>query len=263
MKKFILLLSIAFFACNSSTIETGEEYQVLLVNYQADDLLVNIQQKISQAFVASITSQEDAKLISLNSELKNLYKKKPEQLILYWSAYLQFYHSIFYLQNKDNENAEKVIDDAINIMENLPKMNSEDLALLSMLRGFSIQFKAGMKAPFIGGKAAKDAEKAVALENKNLRAWYVSASNDFYTPEQFGGGKVTEEYLKKAIACSDQTIQNNYLPSWGRAEAYEMLIKLYMRKKNWEAAKTNFQKANELFPNNYQINQLAAKLVGK
>ena len=61
----------------------------------------------------------------------------------------------------------------------------------------------------------------------------------------------------------DQKVTNPYLPSWGREEAHETLLAFYIKTENWEKAKAHFQIANEAYPNNYRINQMAAKLVGK
>jgi uncharacterized protein HemY len=42
-----------------------------------------------------------------------------------------------------------------------------------------------------------------------------------------------------------------------------MLIKLYIKKENWDLAKKYFQEGIKVFPKSYAINQLASKLVGK
>ena len=101
------------------------------------------------------------------------------------------------------------------------------------------------------------------MDSTNLRGYYVFASNDFYTPEKYGGGQDAEKYLIKAISLPDQKIKNDYLPSWGKEESYEMLIKLYIKKEKWVLAKKYFQEGNKEYPESYTINQLASKLVGK
>ena len=140
--------------------------------------------------------------------------------------------------------------------------NSEDYALLAMLQGFSIQFK-GMKAMFISRDIKKNLKKAIAIDSTNLRAYYVFASNDYHTPEKYGGGKKAEEYLLKAISLPAQKIKNDYLPSWGKEEAYEMLIKLYIKKEKWELAKKYYKEGIKKFPESYTISQLATQLIGK
>jgi hypothetical protein len=116
---------------------------------------------------------------------------------------------------------------------------------------------------YISEDVNKNVNSAVSLDSTNLRAWYVSASNDFYTPEQYGGGKKAEKYLLKAISLPAQKIKNGYLPSWGKEESYVMLITLYVQNEKWDLAKKYYQEGIAAFPKSYQFNQLASKLAGK
>jgi len=175
---------------------------------------------------------------------------------------LQFYSSIYHLEKGAKETAEKEIDKGIDWMDDMKKKNSEDYALLALLQGFGIQFK-GIQAMFISGAIKKNAKQAMAIDATNIRGYYVFANNDFYTPEKYGGGKEAEEYLLKAIALPAQNIKNEYLPSWGKEESYEILIRLYIQNENWDLAKKYFQEGIGEFPESYAINQLAAKLVRK
>ena len=115
---------------------------------------------------------------------------------------------------------------------------------------------------FLGPEAQKYATQAISLDSANLRAYYVYASNDFYTPEAFGGGQEAEKYLLKALSLPTQKIANEYLPSWGKEEAYELLIKLYIKQEKWGLAKKFFHQGLAEFPESYPINQLAPKLIG-
>jgi pentatricopeptide repeat protein len=231
-------------------------------NVQSDSLLVDIQNKIYNAFVKDRISQKNDALSELSIQLEDLYKAKNQNLILYWRSYLQFYSSINYLAKGDNKSAENEINVGIELMESIEKKNSEDYALLAMLQSFSIQFNS-TKAMYISADVKKNINSAIALDTTNLRAWYVFASNDFYTPEQYGGGKEAEKYLLKAISLPEQKIKNDYLPSWGKEGSYEMLIKIYIKNGKWDLAKKYFQEGITAFPNSYVINQLASKLVGK
>ena len=145
----------------------------------------------------------------------------------------------------------------------MDKKNSEDYALLAMVQSFSIQFKAGMKAPFIANKVSKNGKLAMSMDENNPRAYYVLGSSDFYTPEQYGGGKEVEQLLKKAISLPAQATVNPYLPSWGIEEAYEMLVRFYIRTERWADAKHYYKEASKSYPDNYQIGQLASQLIDK
>jgi tetratricopeptide (TPR) repeat protein len=201
-------------------------------------------------------------LNELSIQLENLYKAKNQNLILYWRSYLQFYSSINYLSKGDTKSAENEINKGLELIESIEKKNSEDYALLAMLQSLSIQFDSS-KAMYISENINKNVNSAISLDSTNLRAWYVFASYDFYTPEQYGGGKKAEKYFLKAISLPEQKIKNVYLPSWGKEESYQMLIQFYIQNEKWDLAKKYFQEGITAYPKSYQINQLASRLVGK
>ena len=268
MKNLVLLfLLLSFTSCAGKSktkfnIEARTYQQETRDFTKSDSLLVNIQRKINNAFIQSLISKDNKPLLELTNELEELNKSKKQNIILYWRSYLQFYYSIFYLEKGDKESSEKEIDKGIGWLNFIKNKNSEDYALLSRLQGFGIQFK-GMKAMFFAKDIERNAKKAIAMDSTNLRGYYVFASNYFYTPEKYGGGQDAEKYLIKAISLPDQKIKNDYLPSWGKEESYEMLIKLYIKKEKWVLAKKYFQEGIKEYPESYTINQLASKLVGK
>lgn len=263
---FILLLSVNFHSGNVSINQMDKTDIVILLtqfeNVQSDSLLVEIQSKINNAFVKDRISQKNDALNELSIQLENLYKAKNQNLILYWRSYLQFYSSINYLAKGDTKSAENEITKGIELVQSIEKKYSEEYALLAMLQSFSIQFDYS-NAMYISEDVKKNVNSAISLDSTNLRAWYVAASNDFYTPEQYGGGKKAEKYLLKAISLPAQKIENGYLPSWGKEESYVMLITLYIQNEKWDLAKKYFQEGITAFPNSNMINQLAPKLAGK
>ncbi|QDH79117.1 hypothetical protein FKX85_08740 [Echinicola soli] len=260
----LLFISLLFISCTGNTSQSaqaeGPSYQEQLKLANPDTLLVGIQDKIYDVFVQSVVSQDKSSLVQLSDQLTELNKTEGQPIITYWRAYLQFYFSIFYLKNSDKENAEKEIDKGIELLEELKKRNSEDNALLAMLQGFGIQFK-GLKAMVISMDIKSNIKQAIAQDSTNLRAYYVYGSNDFHTPKKYGGGKKAEQYLLKAISLPAQKVKNPYLPSWGKEESYELLIKLYIKEEKWGLAKKYFQEGISKFPESYTINQLAPKLV--
>ena len=267
MKHLLLAtLMVLMTSCEGNATHTAKleavSYPKQMQQTPHDTLLAGIQSRIANAFVQSMMMKDGTPLQEISVDLARHYKKEKHNLIRYWQSYLQFYYSIFYLAYNDKENAEKEVEQAIEWMDEMKNKNSEDYALLSMLQGFSLQFK-GMRAMFIGPKAKKNAQIAIALDSTNPRAYYVYASNDFYTPEQYGGGKAAEKYLKKAISLPAQKVPNNYLPSWGIEEAYELLIRLYIKKRKWDLAKKYFQEGIATFPDSYIISRWARRLVGR
>jgi hypothetical protein len=223
----------------------------------ADSLLYNIQDKIYEAFLSSFQKNNTQNLITIEQNLKKVSGQN--QMVDYWIAYSKYYESIFYLKISEKKKSSKELTTAISILEKKKNKNSETYALLAFLQSFSIQFS-GMSAPSLSSKVKKNAEMALNLEPNNIRAWYVLASNDYYTPKAFGGSKKCEEYLLKAISLNEQTIANPYMPSWGKSDSYALLIGYYIDKNDLKKAKEYLDTALLLYPDNYMLNQYVDSL---
>lgn len=265
MKKLIILCFVSLSCSGSNVDQTSKanvSYAQVVETSEPTSLIEGVEEKISNAFAQSFISKNNNELIALSSKLDALYHEQNQKIVQYWRAYLQFYLSIYHLKQGDKKAAEKEIDKGIDWLKELTSKNSEDYALLSMLQGFALQFK-GFKVMFLSGEVKSNAKKAIALDSTNIRGYYVYASNDFYTPEKYGGGQEVEHYLLKSLSLPEQKVPNKYLPSWGKQEAYLMIIRYYIKHEQWAKAKAIFQQAAASYPNNHQLNQLAAKLVGK
>jgi pentatricopeptide repeat protein len=246
------------------TLAIKQKQEVSLENINSGDtLLNNIQGKVLNAFVQCKINKSDKDLVSIEQALLSLYKNNNNSIIIYWYSYACYYHSIFLIGVKDKSGSEKILDAGIKQLNNVRLKNSEHLALLAIMEGFSIQYASGLEIPFISKCARLYAEKAVESDSLNLRAYYVLGSNDFYNPEQYGGGKKAEGYLKKAVSLNEQSIKNPFLPSWGKNSAYEMLIRLYIKHKQFTEAKKYYKDAIGLFPDDYMINKLASELISQ
>lgn len=251
---FITLLSIT--TVNAEMYASDMEYKSSMV--VSEDILNGIQNKIEDAmnncFVKNSVTPLDSLLERLN-ELEN-----SNNIVLYWKAYADYYKSVFYVKSGDRENSKKAIKEAYVILEKMKNKNSEDYALLALVQSFYIQFTSGMAAGALSSKLVGNAEKALELDSTNLRGWYVLGSNDFYTPESFGGGKKVDYYLKKAISTTSKALKNPYLPTWGREYAFEMLIRYYIQKNRKEEAVKYLQMAEKEYPDSYFINDYKKKL---
>ncbi len=260
---FIMFLRIAT-SCNLMTSSSSDAiaYANIKLQFQANDtILKDIQNKIYQSFINGLMSKDPSDMEAIDAKLKALYREHPQNIILYWQAYLQYYKAVYHIKHKDNENSKKEIMAGVEIMEGLSPKNSEDYALLAMLQGYAIQYLPNMKKGIYSTKTKKNIANAIKLDENNLRAHYVAASNDYYTPKEFGGGKIMEKHLLKAIDLPDQQHPNAFLPSWGKELSYAMLIEHYINEENKEEAKKYFKKAIEIYPESYSIRSLATKLI--
>ncbi|MEN5059063.1 tetratricopeptide repeat protein [Sphingobacterium kitahiroshimense] len=230
---------------------------------EQEKYLIDIQLKIQKAANEGFVSKKTDRLDEIEKSLDQLYTSNKHNIILYWKSYLQYFKTIIYMQNSDDKNASKANEASIETLESIKLKNSEDYALYAMVKGLSFQYSSGIKAPFISSDIKDAIEKSIKLDPQNIRAYYVKGSNDFYTPKGYGGGKLVAETLKKAISLKDENVPNKILPSWGKEESYEMLIKFYIKNANWKEAIIYFNEALKKYPDNYLIYKLGAQLVGK
>ena len=224
---------------------------MLLAAYplSAQDLsfLQNIQSKIDSALSRSFAHQNTAPLDSMLTQLANLTPQN--NLTTYWQSYARSMETIYFMRNKQAKEAEHIINRACDDMEQLNKKNAEDYALLASVQNLAIQFRSGMGAGKLSSQAVGNAQTALQMDSTNLRAWYVLATNDFYTPAFFGGGKKTEKFLLQALSFPAQQVPNPYMPSWGREEAYQLLLTYYVQKEQYEQARVLLNAAQKEYPN--------------
>ena len=224
-----------------------------------DTILNNIQSKITSAsydaFAKRNTSKLDEleKLLSQNNERNN-------SLFNYWIAYINYYKTIVSMQTKDKVKGLETNKKSIQLLEQNKNKNSDDYALLVLSKGLSFTFVSGMDAALISKDISNYLEDGFKLDNSNLRLYYAQGSLDFYTPKEYGGGKKVEEALLKAISLQDKNIGKSNLPTWGKEESYELLIRFYLANIQKEEASKQYKEIKKYYPNSYIINMYKSKL---
>ncbi|TXF87119.1 hypothetical protein FUA23_18680 [Neolewinella aurantiaca] len=226
---------------------------------QPENILLGVEKRISTAMTRSFMRRSLAPLTAIRKEISQVESPEQQQLVTYWLAHTDFQIAVYYLTAKDMKACETVIKRGISLLEGVKNKNSEELALLAYLQGFSIQFSKGLGAAKISKRANANSSNAAKLDAENLRAHYVMGSLNFYTPKAYGGGKKVEEHLTRAISLPANKLGNPYLPGWGKAEAYELLVRHYRNTSREDEAEILLSEGLELFPDNYLLNSLAAK----
>lgn len=263
MKRLLLFILLPLVCYGAHKPKTLFHQQTAVETLRSDSLLSGIQDKIDSAFEEGMEHKEISELNRLGLALKKSYEQRALNLILYWRAYLQFYTAIYYLERADKTKSEIAINKGVSWMKHMKHKSSEDYALLALLQGFSIQFMGTMATIATSSSAEANIKRALAMDATNLRAYYVCANNDFYTPEVYGGGKVVEKYALKALSLPAQRFKNPYLPSWGKEESYEILIRFYVRKKKWVSAEKYYRKAIKAYPKSEFIKRAGSKIKSK
>lgn len=228
-------------------------------------VLNGIQDSILHAFYADMGAGKEVALPAIRDALANALtstSKSQEQLLTYWLCYAQYYSTVYYMQTQQPSKASAMVNAGIARLESLGQKGSEEYALLARLQGLGMAY-AGPKAPAMSGDMVKNGAHAIELDADNVRAYTVAAINDFFTPKAFGGRRKAKEYLEKALALPTQRVKGDHLPSWGREEAYEYLIRYLIEEEKGAGAAELYDKAIQEFPNSYMIRSLAAKAKGQ
>ncbi|MDL1913118.1 MAG: hypothetical protein FDW93_01115 [Bergeyella sp.] len=213
-----------------------------------DTILNHIQEKITAAWSEGFAKKSTQKLNEIENLLTNK-KSENENLKNYWIAYINYYKTIMAILFKNENLGKESNKKGIEILERNRNKNSDDYALLVLLKGMSFPFSSGIEALSISRDINKLIEKGIETDSTNFRVYYAKGSVDFYTPKEYGGGTKAEEALLKAINLPEKNIGNSQLPTWGKEEAYDLIIRLYLREGKKEKAKIYFDKAKQLFPN--------------
>lgn len=185
--------------------------------------------------------------------------KSRAQIVTYWRSYALYYSSIYYMQTKQPEKAAATVQEGIELLEALGQKGSDEYAMLARLQGVGLAF-AGPKAPQVAQLMVANGAKAIELDAENVRAYVVAAINDYFTPKAFGGRQKVKAYLTKALALPAQRVESAFMPSWGREEAFEYLLRYKLEEEKGEGAAALYERAIQEFPNSYMIRSLAPQV---
>lgn len=197
-------------------------------------------------------------LLALTASLDRARAAKPNAYYSYWEAYVQYRLTFAYAA--DRKGAEKAVNKGIELLEAIKSKNSEHYALLSLLQGAQLEFASAVAVPFKATAVTANARKAIELDPNNLRGYLALAVCDAYTPKLYGGGKLVEENLKKAISLPPKTDVNTYAPDWGQGTAYWHLAKFYKDAGKLDLAKQYATEGAAKYPLNRGLHTLATTL---
>lgn len=208
------------------------------------------QKEIDKITTASFVAQDDK---AIQQKIDDIQKDKviPENWKNYWRAYLYYYKAILqknYLKNDDA--GAKAINEGLKLLKG-DLNTSENNALYAACLSFSIQFANVLQVPQMSEKVIATAKKSIALDDKNVRGYYVLASHNFHTPKMFGGMQKTEGYAVKGLSLPSSHTDNFYAPTWGRKQLYKILMSYYKEKDETKKLEEIYSRAVKDFPNGF------------
>ena len=135
--------------------------------------------------------------------------------------------------------------------ENAKAVAAEIYALLSSVYGRQISLS-GIKGLFLGPKSGNLLKKAEQLAPDNPRVVLNAAISAFNTPKMWGGSKerAMEGFQRAAYLFAREKPTDPIHPVWGHSETYAWLGIAYMDRDEKDSARTAFEKALEIDPDN-------------
>lgn len=244
MKRVILFFAL-FFLVQFSMVNAQNATKPLNLN--------TIEDMLNSTLISSYANKSNAVYPQLIKQIDNSYNSTKNDLYLYWKAYAQFHNSVIYKSKSNDTRAKKEIDAAIETLESIRQMNSDDYALLSLVQLFSCQFISMPRLMFRAKSAKTNAERAIKSDARNLRGYYVYANLNYNMPVNHGGRKEVEEYLLKALAQPDQSVVNPQKPKWGRELVYELLTDFLIEEGENIKAQKYIDEGLKLFPDSKKL----------
>ncbi|GET46305.1 hypothetical protein [Capnocytophaga felis] len=242
-RNIILAVSLSFFGMN---LQAQNTQQSEIHSVENQFTLGGIQQKIEKYLGEAFATKNGLPLEKLEKQLSE--NKENNQWNLYWKSYLHFYQTIFYLKIGDKEKASEYNRKSIDVLQDKKDKNAEDYALLANNWNLSFVFmKNQIEAMQIDAEIRENLQKGFRLERENPRLYYVEGNYDTHIPKQYGGGKKAETSLLKAISLAEPNQNPDCLPTWGKREAYQSLLKWYSSENQKEKADELQKKFHEKF----------------
>ncbi|MGD1840524.1 MAG: hypothetical protein ACFB0B_06455 [Thermonemataceae bacterium] len=247
MNQFSITLLLFLLVC--TTVATAQDKTTLLSGIQA---------RIYDTFEASF-KEDESKLKALAQKLTTAWQAEQDRDYAYWATYTYYYLCLYHGKRQNKEKAEAANQQGVKLIKAIPQKTSEDYVMLAKLTGLEMMYDQG-QAIALSARAEKYTQKALKLNEQNLRTYLYMGQSDFYRPVEYGGGKVVEKNLLKAISLKDTYSDSPYAPTWGRNEAYATLVQYYLREDQPEKARVYCAKGLKLFPNDYMLNELQKKV---
>lgn len=164
----------------------------------------------------------------------------------YWLAYAKYRRAGGLAAAGRNDEIGPVLEQAMALLADIEPADSDSHALFGLVAGMNLGFVAPSAMFKQLDQISESLARALALDETNVRAWYANAMSDFNTPAEFGGGRRTERYLRKAIALEQKPSALG--PTWGRRESIGLLLEFYLREERLAEAQELLRQATAEFP---------------
>lgn len=172
--------------------------------------------------------------------------------LLYYAALCDYRLANYFIASQEMEKAETYVKECETYLLKAMEIDHEfgELdAMYAYMLGFEIAIDQ-KKAMSLGFQSFQYMGKASIKSPDNPRVFYLKGISELYTPQQYGGGvDMAIKTLNRSVELFDkEKIEEEYMPSWGKEEAYTFLGMAYNQKGEKENAREMFTRALEVNP---------------
>lgn len=179
-------------------------------------------EKAMTSLVAEMqTASYEAPLQGTVNKLERIAAAEPtEWLPNYWVAYGYISDSFKKATPGEKDQVLDLAEKALNKAKTLVE-NDELEVLTAQYASARMSVSPMDRWQTYGAKYTEAISKATKLNSENPRIYYLLGTNAFYTPENFGGGKVkAKPFFEKALLKFETfKSQSNLHPTWGKEES--------------------------------------------
>ncbi len=195
-------------------------------------MAVRAESQYQEAMKEAIEEMDSAKtgeeFLDLANKFARIAEAEPrEWLPDYYASFCTIMQSFFVEDNKEKDKLLNNAMDIINKADSKSPDNSEILVVKSFILQMQISIDPMVRGMKFGMEADKLISKAIELNPANPRPYMLRGQSQFYTPEQWGGGKAKAKVnLEKAIERYNSfTPESTIHPNWGKKETEDILEK--------------------------------------
>lgn len=158
-----------------------------------------------------------------------------------------------------------VLEDAVRQLQEALKVDghyAEAEALLASVYGVQIGVEPA-RAMFLVPLISNALEHATSLQPDNPRVVLLQGINAYFTPPAYGGGpEKAQPLFARALELFDRESRPSDWPNWGRLDALAYLGQIQAARGDRKAARTAYEKALELAPDDRHVRVLMSKVDG-
>ncbi|CAN5366189.1 hypothetical protein BH10PSE14_BH10PSE14_04090 [soil metagenome] len=218
--------------------------------------LANIQSCLTDAARTAVRDRDVAALSSVAAQLRSKVATDKGAALYYrsyWLAYADYLSVRVALANKRADQAKAAALEADSLLDKSTVKDQETYALQSLV----VFLQYPLTSPTdIGRLIAKSSDLRAKLGNAaTLRALYSRAESDFYTPKEYGGGKMAEQLLRQALALPEEP-PHPLRPTWGRDDCAALLIQLLKSSGRTAEAQSLYTQWHKRMPDSVALGRL-------